>query len=199
MYRYLLVVFLFASPSLMSQSTIAMEWDSLHIFTSLEEAQVNPEKVYRLHITKAKMRSFPMEILQFPNLIDLNLEKNKIDSIPSQIGSLQMLERINVAHNEIGELPESIWSLPQLKSLNASDNILGQLSTTIENSTHLVELILYDNPLEEYPDELALLTELKVLDLLHNNISYATQDRLVEMLPQCQVIMSPPCNCADGQ
>jgi Leucine-rich repeat (LRR) protein len=199
MYRYLLVVFLSASKALIAQSTIAMDWDSLHIYTSLEEAQVNPDKVYRLHMTKAKLRSFPIEILKFPHLIDLNLEKNKIDSIPSQIKSLQMLEKINFAHNNISNLPETIWSLPKLKSLNAADNLLGQLTTAVENSPQLEELILYDNPLEEYPYELSTMTELKVLDLLHNNISYATQDRLREMLPDCQVIMSPPCNCADGQ
>jgi Leucine-rich repeat (LRR) protein len=182
-----------------AQSALRFEWDSLPVFTSIESAIQQPEQVYRLDLRKQKLSVFPVEILQFSNLIELNLEKNKIDSLPEEISKLSNLQSINLAHNEIYSLPDGIWQLTQIRYLNVADNILSRLSIQIQYCTLLEELVLYDNPLEEYPDQLSDLPNLRVLDLLHNNISYETQDRLMANLPDCKVIMSPPCSCADGQ
>ena len=182
-----------------AQSALRFEWDSLPVYTSIEAAMQHPDKVHRLDLRKQKLKVFPPEILQFHNLIELNLERNKIDSLPEEIGQLIHLESINVAHNELYQLPVGIWRLTQIRYLNAADNILSGLSIQIQNCTLLEELVLYDNPLEEYPDQLSDLPKLRVLDLLHNNISFDTQDRLRASLPDCKVIMSPPCSCADGQ
>ncbi len=64
--------------------------DSTFIYTNLEEALKEPEKVYNLDLSKKKLNEFPMEILKFTNLRSLKLYKNRIDSIPDEISQLKI-------------------------------------------------------------------------------------------------------------
>jgi len=59
-------------------------------------------------------------------------------------------------------------------------------------------LALWDNPISYYPEALSDMKSLQVLDLLHNQISRDTQERLRNSIPDAKIIMSPPCSCQDG-
>jgi Leucine-rich repeat (LRR) protein len=63
--------------------------------------------------------------------------------------------------------------------------------------TSLKKLILWDNPIEYYPDTLEDLSNLLVLDLLNNQMSANTQERIHGLLPNTKIILSMPCKCED--
>ena len=75
--------------------------DTARVYTSLEEALVNPSLVYRLDLSKKKLKKIPQEVFILINLNELKLEKNKITDIPSQITGLRHLQRISLSRNRI--------------------------------------------------------------------------------------------------
>lgn len=177
------------------------EWtalDSSRIYRSIENAMKNPEKVFRLHLVKVKLKEFPVEIFQFKNLQELILDKNKINEIPDAISELKNLETLRLSHNRIDSIPPALLKLQHLKTLDLSDNIIGSVPENIDFLSNLEYLILWDNPIYYYPNSIGDLQKLKVLDILNNQLNYSTRDRLQSSLPNVKFIHSPPCNCVEG-
>ncbi len=169
------------------------------LYESIESAENNPLEVYRLDLTKQKLKTFPDAIFHFPNLNELILDRNKIDSIPSELAQLDFLQILSLSGNEIEAIPTCVLELKNLKRLDMSNNFIGAIPNGIDALYLLESLVLWDNPIAEYPATLEDLTHLMVLDLLHNQISYDTQARIREMLPKTKVITSDPCACQDGE
>lgn len=96
--------------------------DTAYIYRSLSVALANPEKVFRLNLSKHKLKIFPQDIFKLKNLRELDLSKNKIDSIPDEIGTLTNLQRLNLSSNNIVQLPDEIGRLSNLTYLGLNRN-----------------------------------------------------------------------------
>jgi Leucine-rich repeat (LRR) protein len=169
--------------------------DTCKVYHSLEEAMLNPSIVYRLDLSKQKLKEFPKEIFLFLNLNDLKISRNKIIDVPDDIKKLRYLQRLDMQRNALDTITVAMCELRNLRQLNLSENFITGIPNEIEQMTELKYMILWQNPIEYYPNSLGMLEKLEVLDLLHNLINERTQDRLRNILPKTNIVMSPPCNC----
>jgi Leucine-rich repeat (LRR) protein len=197
-YIAILVLVAVQAPEFYAQQTEITSHDSVRIYRSIESALQNPDKVFRLHLVRLKLREVPAEVFQLKNLRELVLDKNKITMLPDEIAQLENLEVLSCSHNQIDSITPAMLQLKMLTKLDLSDNLLGSVPENIDHLTELQYLILWDNPIYYYPNSLGDLKKLKVLDILNNQLNYSTRDRLLGSLPHTKVIFSPPCNCVDG-
>ena len=168
------------------------------VFTNLNEALQNPEKVYRLNLSKKKLKTFPMEIFKFKNLQELNLSKNKLDSLPEQIGTLTNLQVLNVSGNKLLYLPDSTGELKNLKKLVGSRNSLLAIPKRIGDLQNLEILDLWENDISVFPEELSKLKKLRWMDLRVILIDDNQQERIRQLVPKAKVFFSPSCHCVTG-
>lgn len=172
--------------------------DSTFIYTDLQEALKEPEKVYHLDLSKKKLQDFPMEVLKFTNLRSLKLYKNRIDSIPNEISQLKNLGELNVGMNDLTKFNVNICQLTNLEKLVLNQNEIEEIPAEIKNLTKLVHLDMWDNNLFVIPDEIGELKEtLKVFDLQNIQFNIEEQKRINGLLPKTKVTMPPSCNCKD--
>ena len=172
--------------------------DTAKIYTSMEAALQNREVVYRLDLSKQKLMGVPDEVFQLPNLQELRMNKCRISHLPDRFSELPLLQRLQCEHNEIDTIPLSIMGLTHLRVMLLADNLIELIPDEIDHLTKLETLALWDNPITYYPERLTEMQQLRVLDVLNNAMSRDTQERLKNGLPNCRVIMSPPCSCMDG-
>ena len=168
------------------------------VYDNLNDALQNPDKVYRLDLSKKKLKVFPMEILKFKNLQELDLGKNKLDSLPEQIGMLTNLQILNVSGNKLTYLPDSIGELKNLKKLVGSRNSLIALPKRIGDCENLEILDLWENDLSTFPEEMSKLKKLKWMDLRVIMIDDNQEERLRQLLPNTKIFFSPNCHCVTG-
>jgi Leucine-rich repeat (LRR) protein len=97
-------------------------------------------------------------------------------------------------------MPPSLFNLKNLRVLELGDNFISTLPDEIEKLQELRILALWDNPIDYYPNALGSLKNLTHLDFLHNQMSYGTQDRILQMIDpkKTKVYFSTPCACEDG-
>jgi Leucine-rich repeat (LRR) protein len=170
--------------------------DSTHIYRSLTEAMKNPEKVFRLNLSKQKIDTFPEEIFAFKNLVELDLSKNKLEEIPPGIGTLTNLCTLKLANNKLVHLPLEIGHLSNLVYLGLNRNVLVDLPPTIGMLSSLEIFELWDNELEVIPDEISQLKNLKVLELRGILFTDEEQHRIDTLVTRsAKIHMSPSCNC----
>ena len=168
------------------------------VFTLMEEALQNPEKVYRLKLRKKKFKIFPVDVLKFNNLQELDISKNQIKELPKELDKLQNLQVLNVSCNKLSQLPNSIGKLKNLKKIIAFKNDITGLPVQIGELEKLEVLDLWSNEMEFFPDELAKLKNLKFFDLRVILMNDEEQDRIRQMLPNTKIYFSPSCKCATG-
>jgi Leucine-rich repeat (LRR) protein len=134
------------------------------LYTDLSAAMVNPERVYKLSLTGQKLKSFPLEVLMFPNLQVLNLSQNRIDSLPPEINVLQNLQDLNLMGNRLTRLPNEINDLQNLHSLYLSRNRL-----------------------HKFPHTMRGMQKLRFLDVTYNDLLIFELDWVRSVLPNCIV------------
>ncbi|MBL0330482.1 MAG: leucine-rich repeat domain-containing protein [Bacteroidetes bacterium] len=195
--KRLIVLLVFISTGAFSQTVLldSLTLDTLKAFTSLEDALKNPEKVIKLELRRKKLKSFPMEILKFPNLQYLDLTKNDIKELPAEIAQLKNLQYFSISKNGLEEFPPEIGQLTNLFYLNANQNELTSIPATIGKLIKLKNLDLWSNNIDRFPDELKDLRSLLVLDLRVILIPDAQQSNIQAMLPRAKVYFSPYCKC----
>lgn len=133
-------------------------------FSDLSAAMVNPERVYKLSLAGQKLKSFPLEVLMFPNLQMLNLSQNRIDSIPPEIAVLQNLQDLNMMGNRLTKLPDALDDLQNLHSLYLSRNRLYK-----------------------FPHTMRGMQKLRFLDVTYNDLLIFELDWVRSVLPNCIV------------
>ena len=172
--------------------------DSTFIYTNLEDALKNPEKVFNLDLSKKKLEEFPTDILKFTNLRKLKLSKNKIKAVPEEIKQLQNLVELDLSNNKLTEFGAGICQIITLERLILNQNYIESIPAEIKNLKNLVYLDMWDNELWFFPDELNELAEtLKEFDLQNIQYNYKEQERIISLLPKTKIHMSPACNCKD--
>ena len=177
---------------LLSSDNLANE----KVFTSLSEALKTPDKVYRLDLTRQKLKVFPMDIFKLYNLQELIIAKNKLNEIPAEIGTLSNLEKLNAEKNNLTVLPSAIGNLTNLKELILNRNEIYKLPPEIGNLINLVKLDLWSNEIDEFPEEISKLKNtLKFVDMRVILINLDKQKKILELLPNTDVYFNKSCNC----
>jgi Leucine-rich repeat (LRR) protein len=140
-------------------SAFAQEGDSLRLlndielqqekwYYSLDEALMNPEKVYKLSLTDTKLKGgLPVEITQFKNLQILTVSNCKLKSLPAEIGELTHLQRVSLYKNKLRVLPEELRKLHNLQVLYLGKNKLTTIPMWVGGLGKLRRLDLSYNPL----------------------------------------------------
>jgi len=103
--------------------------DTAKIFTSLEEAIKEPEKVFHLYLSNRNLTKIPTEVFNLYNLMDLNLSNNAINILPEEINKLSSLKILNIENNKIHSFPQKINRLTQLTVIEAQNNLLTYIPT----------------------------------------------------------------------
>ena len=147
-----------------------------------------------LDLRNHNLDTFPLVILDYPNLKILLLSDNLLKTIPVEIGSLSQLKSLHLANNFLTFLPATIGDLTQLQDLNVAKNELksipaaiGELGTlqklvldrnliailppTLGNLQNLQSFFISKNKLNALPPELGKLTKLVNLDVGENKLT----------------------------
>ena len=169
--------------------------DTAKVYHSLEEALVSPRRVYRLDLTRERLKEIPEELFLCVNLNELILDKNKITVINDKISTLKNLQRLSIASNKIEVWPDALCRLTRIRMLDLGDNNLARISDNVGKMKKLETLILWGNVIGYYPATLTQLDQLKLLDLLHNEMNQKEQTRISNLLPEAEIKFSIPCIC----
>lgn len=130
------------------------ELEKAKVYTNLNEALKDPEKVVILDLTGQHLDSLPSTIGQFKNLQVLRLGWKIKDSTPKRI--IRRAKKIR----------GGIMHLDRLHGIYIDYNYLKSLPRTIVNLTKLQEINLGYNNLTEVPIELIQLKNLKFINLI---------------------------------
>ncbi|MFZ6050859.1 leucine-rich repeat domain-containing protein [Halocola ammonii] len=170
--------------------------DTARVYTSLQEAMKNPAYVYRLDLTRERLREVPSEIYLFTNLNELILDRNKLKVLPDSLNTLRNLQILSAERNKLDTINPAICNLPNLRVLKLGDNYIGGIPDEISNLRQLRVLSLWSNVIAYYPISLAKLKNLERLDLLANQMTESEQRRVLSLVgPSVRVDMSQPCDC----
>ncbi len=119
-------------------------------------------KLDTLLIKDLKLKEFPLEILEAPNLSSIDISTK---TIPVSISKLTSLTRFaNYAY--LTSLSEELFKLPSLEYLRLYDSTTTSIPSAIKNATSLTHLFLSYASITTVPDELSLLTNLVELSLM---------------------------------
>ncbi|MFN8277094.1 MAG: leucine-rich repeat domain-containing protein [Chitinophagales bacterium] len=173
----------------------------LPVYTSMEEALKEPEKVRALTLKELGLTELPGDIEKFTNLEVLDLSGNRLTQFPEKLFSFKKLRALTLKGNRIERLPEDIHKMDQLEELyisyGLSHNVPYEEFKTIPASfgqlNHLrvldvsdwnlfslpesvsklglEELYASNNHIQSLPEELFTRGRLKVVDLSNNNLT----------------------------
>jgi Leucine-rich repeat (LRR) protein len=190
-----------AGMSVVGQPLSDSELAKKKLYTSLEEALQEPDSVYRLKLKKRlKCDSLPSELFACKNLQELYLMGTKLSVLNQAIGELKNLTLLNLYHNKLVMLPETIGNLSRLRTLIISKNLISTLPKSIGKLQNLTLIDAWDNPLYTLPDEIiALQKTLKILDLRQIALRDYEYDKMVELLPKTNIIITSACNCNNNR
>ena len=167
------------------------------VYTSLAAARLNPDSVYRLDLSRKKLKEVPEEVFLFKNLYELNLSRNQLTALPEQIGSLVNLKILKASNNRMKTLPSSIGRLQNLKILELNRNLLVTLPNEAGALVSLERLELWDNEIDSLPGTIKNLKNLQVLELRGILFTDDEQQHIMQLIPNCMVYFSPSCVCKD--
>ncbi len=166
-------------------------------FYSIESAMQQPDSIFRLDLSRKKLKSFPAELFLFKNLQWLNLCRNQIALIPDSISIFKSLQELDLSKNNLSQIPSAIGALKHLTVLKLNRNKITSLPEETGNLINLEVLELWDNELDTVPDEVRNLKSLKKLELRGILFSDAQQQRIVSLLPNTKILFSPSCACKE--
>ncbi|MBL8009104.1 MAG: leucine-rich repeat domain-containing protein [Flavobacteriales bacterium] len=173
------------------QSTL----DTVRTYRSLERALAEPMLVYRLDLSKQKLKAVPEELRRLPNLNALDLGRNKLKELPAWFTDLANLQELTLSGNKLVDFPKVICGLRHLKRLDMSRNALTGLPACLGRLQELTSLDLWSNDLATFPEELDQLEALRYVDLRVIQFSPKEMERIAELWPRAKIQFSAPCNC----
>jgi Leucine-rich repeat (LRR) protein len=172
-------------------------WERAPLYTSLEAALAveDPHTVYRLDLSRQRLKTVPEELARFTELRELRLDRNKLKTLPAFLASFSHLEIFSAEENELTAFPDAMWSWPRLKELRLGDNWIEAIPLNIDACQELNVLALWSNVIGTFPASLSELPQLQRLDLLNNEMTAEEQELLRIWLPDVQLDLSQPCRC----
>ena len=171
------------------------------IFTSLEEALREPDKVYRLTLKRLKKTdSLPEEIFLLKNLQELTVINSKLQTVNRNIAQFAYLQYLNLDHNRLVKLPDELTHLVHLNKLIICRNMLYKLPEAIGNMTSLREIIAWGNDLYSMPESIATLSEtLQLLDLRQISFRKSEIEKIEMQLPNTKILYTNLCDCQSNR
>lgn len=191
----LLLTLLLAAPRLAAQLLSQAQLDTLPTYRNLQRALAEPEKVYRLDLSKQKLRVVPEQVRTLRNLNALDLSGNRIKELPAWMGELQSMQEFRASRNKLTEFPAAICKWRGLKRLDLSRNGITGIPKCMGQLKQLVSLDLWDTDLADFPKEIAGMDALRFLDLRSIQFSQREMDEIQELLPRTNIQFSQPCDC----
>jgi Leucine-rich repeat (LRR) protein len=189
------IFFLFLFCAFLSLAQQEISFDG-KIYTDLNEALKEPEKVIFLDLSKNKLKEIPEEVFTLTNLQYLVLKKNKIREIPAEIAALTKLRVLDMSRNLIEEIPPAIGSCIELRTIILNQNRINTMCAEIGNLKNLKSLDLWGNEIDELPAEIGKLQEnLDYLDLRVIYMSFEKQQAIIDLLPETDIYFSNGCSC----
>ncbi len=193
---FMLILFMNSSNLLRAQNyQKGLSDTDLKVYTSIEDAMLNPDSVRYLSLKHKKLKVIPKEVFILKNLEILDLSKNKLEELPEDLEKLEKLRELSVSNNNLTTLPIQIGKLTNLKKIIAYQNNIALLPTTIGNLVHLELLDLWSNEIETFPEEINALKQLKFVDLRGIMLSDEQKAHIKSLLPNTQIEFSMGCNC----
>lgn len=197
---FLAVLLLVAINTVSAQKMAEVRYspdDDGHVYTTLEEALLNPQKVYRLKLTKLLERdSLPPELFQLTELRELTVKGCRLCIVNAQIRELTHLVYLNLDRNKLLRLPDAIGGLQDLQTLIISRNILETLPDSISKLGKLECIDAWDNPLYVLPESISSLSNtLKILDLRQIPLSRTEYEAMEALLPYTDILFTDICEC----
>lgn len=195
-----ILIFLTFCTITMAQKTPIVYYDSVdngRTYTSLQEALKEPQKVYRLKLTKLDNRdSLPEELFTLTELRELTVKGCKLCVLNQNIEKLTKLESLNLDKNKLVRLPESIGNLQKMKFLCISRNLMETLPESISKMNELTYIDAWDNPLYILPESIKSLQKtLKTLDLRQIPLTKSEFKAMQELLPFTEILFTDICEC----
>ena len=195
-----ILIFLTFCTITMAQKTLIVYYDSVdngRTYTSLQEALKEPQKVYRLKLTKLDNRdSLPEELFTLTELRELTVKGCKLCVLNQNIEKLTKLESLNLDKNKLVRLPESIGNLQKMKFLCISRNLMETLPESISKMNELTYIDAWDNPLYILPESIKSLQKtLKTLDLRQIPLTKSEFKAMQELLPFTEILFTDICEC----
>ncbi|MBK7943600.1 MAG: leucine-rich repeat domain-containing protein [Flavobacteriales bacterium] len=96
------------SPATHAQPLPQSTLDTVRTYRSLERALAEPMQVYRLDLSKQKLKAVPEELRRLPNLNALDLGRNKLKELPAWFTDLAHLQELTLSGNKLVAFPEVI-------------------------------------------------------------------------------------------
>ena len=197
-FRFLLI-FIPLGCSLLALGQETYDWRDAPVFTSLEaarEARALGQPIYRLDLTKQKLRKFPSEIAAWSELREVILNRNKLTGIDDDLHQWEHLEVFAAESNALEKFPASVLQWKALQTLRLGDNLIDSIPLHIDKLPQLAHLSLWSNVISYYPASLGDARSLKSLDLQYNDMTAEEQEMLKSWLPeQVELTLSAPCRC----
>lgn len=189
---------LFCGPPAFGQGQ-GDDWASAPVYTSLEgarAARAEGQPIYRLDLTKQRLRTFPAEIAGWTELREVVLDRNKLKRIDADLSQWAFIERFSAVSNNLEAFPSSTVQWTSLRTLELGDNTIDSIPLDIDQLQHLRSLSLWSNVIAHYPASLGDLRRLETLDLQYNDMTLEEQELLKSWLPLSVTLnLSAPCRC----
>lgn len=116
------------------------------IFFSLDSALAYPDPAHvtELHLNGKSLKTVPLEILRFPNLIILDLSDNQLTKIPAEIQALKQLRWLLLSKNRLSTLPAELWDMPNLLAIFVDNNVFLKKTQELLEKEHGDKLLPID-------------------------------------------------------
>ncbi len=184
-----------ASAQLLTQTAL----DSTREYYSIESAMKEPDKVYRLQLTKKKLKEVPPEIRQLKNLNALDFGKNKLKELPEWLGELAYMQEFRAPQNKFMEMPAVVCRWSHLKRLDMHQNQISGLLPCMGDLKEVISLDLWSNDLDEFPEELRGMEALRFMDVRVIQFDQLEMEKISALFPKVKIFFSQPCNCGTGE
>ena len=177
----------------------SVDWQAAPVYTSIESAQAARaagQPVYRIDLTKKRLRTFPAALAEWTELREVILDRNKLTRIDEDLTSWAFLERFSAVSNSLEAFPASSMAWTALRELDLGDNAIDSIPLDIDQLGGLRTLNLWSNVIAHYPASLGDMPHLETLDLQYNDMTLEEQELLKSWLPlSVSVNLSAPCRC----
>lgn len=169
--------------------------DTVKTYYSLSAALAASGPVYRLDLSKQKLKEVPPEIATLKTLNYLNLGKNRLKELPVWFEGLTNLQELVLSKNRFQVLDPPLFKLTNLRKLAVAQNSLTAFPEDIGRLTKLEVIDAWSNELYIFPEQMRFLRNLDTLDLRGILLSENEQTALRELIPNAVILMDTPCNC----
>ncbi len=156
------------------------------VFSDLNEAFKQPEKVKSINLARKQISSLPDSFSRFVNLEQLVISDNNFTTFPAVVLQCKKLKKIDAAANKFAEIPATLSALENLEELSFAYNDLKSFPKEICLFKNLINFNASNNSIAALPECFSSLAKLSILDLSYNNLT-ALPEAIIK-LPALQTL-----------